>query len=317
MLLNSGGANCYTGAQGFQTTHASAERAAEALGIGAIDLLVCSTGLIGEQLDRDRVLAGVDAVVPALETGTGLDAATAIMTTDTVPKQATAERAGFRVGGMAKGAGMLAPGLATMLVVLTTDAQVAAPELDAALRGATGATFDRLDTDGCMSTNDTVALLASGASGVGPDPAVLNDAVGQVCQDLAAQLWRDAEGAAHDIAVQVVSAADESDAVTAGRSIARSNLFKAAMFGQDPNWGRVLAAIGTTDAAFEPHEVDVTINGVAVCRGGEPAESRDLVDLSGREVRVVVDLHAGTQTATILTSDLTYDYVHENAAYST
>jgi len=317
VLLNSGGANCYTGAQGFQTTHASAERAAEALGIGAIDLLVCSTGLIGEQLDRDRVLAGVDAVVPALETGTGLDAATAIMTTDTVPKQATAERAGFRVGGMAKGAGMLAPGLATMLVVLTTDAQVAAPELDAALRGATGATFDRLDTDGCMSTNDTVALLASGASGVGPDPAVLNDAVGQVCQDLAAQLWRDAEGAAHDIAVQVVSAADESDAVTAGRSIARSNLFKAAMFGQDPNWGRVLAAIGTTDAAFEPHEVDVTINGVAVCRGGEPAESRDLVDLSGREVRVVVDLHAGTQTATILTSDLTYDYVHENAAYST
>jgi len=317
VLLNSGGANCYTGVQGFQTTHASAERTAEALGIGAIDVLVCSTGLIGEQLDRDRLLAGVDAAVPALETGTGLDAGTAIMTTDTVLKEATVERAGFRVGGMAKGAGMLAPGLATMLVVLTTDAQVAAPDLDAALRAATGATFDRLDTDGCMSTNDTVALLASGASGVRPDPAVLNDAVGQVCQDLAAQLWRDAEGAAHDIAVQVVSAATESDAVTAGRSIARSNLFKAAMFGEDPNWGRVLAAIGTTDAAFEPHEVDVTINGVAVCRGGEPAEPRDLVDLSGREVQIVVELHAGSQSATILTSDLTYDYVHENAAYST
>lgn len=317
VLLNSGGANCYTGALGFQTTHVSAERAAATLGIGAIDVLVCSTGLIGEQLDRDRLLAGVDAVVPALQTGTGHDAVTAIMTTDTVPKEATVERDGFRVGGMAKGAGMLAPGLATMLVVLTTDAQVAAPALDAALRAATRGTFDRLDTDGCMSTNDTVALLASGASGVRPDPVALNDAVGQVCENLAAQLWRDAEGAAHDIAVQVISAAAESDAVTAARSIARSNLFKAAMFGQDPNWGRVLAAIGTTDAVFEPYEVDVTINGVTVCRGGEPAESRDLVDLSGREVRVIVDLHAGTQSATILTSDLTYDYVHENAAYST
>ncbi|WP_207457616.1 bifunctional glutamate N-acetyltransferase/amino-acid acetyltransferase ArgJ [Desertivibrio insolitus] len=316
IVLNSGGANCFTGAQGFQTTHATAERVAAALDISAGDVLVCSTGLIGEQLPKDQLLAGVDAAAATLSTTGGDDAARAIMTTDSVPKTAVRSGDGWTVGGMAKGAGMLAPGLATMLVVLTTDAALEASALDAALRQATRVSFDRLDSDGCMSTNDQVTLLASGASGVTPDAAEFTAALTDLCLDLARQLQRDAEGASHDIAIEVVGAASEQDAVTVGRSVARNNLFKAAIFGNDPNWGRVLAAIGTTDAAFDPYAVDVAMNGVRVCSAGAPDRPRDEVDLTGRDVHVLIDLKAGEQAATILTSDLTHDYVHENSAYS-
>ena len=317
IVLNSGGANCYTGAQGFQTTHATAEAVAAHLGVSAGDVLVCSTGLIGEQLPLDALLSGVASAAGALATDAGLGAAEAIMTTDTRPKEA-AYRApeGWTVGGMAKGAGMLAPGLATMLVVITTDAVLTSEQLDRALRAATRVTFDRLDSDGCMSTNDTVALLGSGASGVEPDEAAFAEALTGVCRDLAEQLQADAEGASHDVAIEVVGAASEDDAVTVGRAVSRSNLFKAAIFGNDPNWGRVLAAVGTTDAAFDPYGIDVAINGVQVCTGGEPDQPRDLVDLTPRKVHVLIDLHAGDETATILTNDLTHDYVHENSAYA-
>ncbi|GAB3680132.1 bifunctional glutamate N-acetyltransferase/amino-acid acetyltransferase ArgJ [Angustibacter aerolatus] len=317
VVLNSGGANCYTGAQGFATTHATAELVGELVGAGAADVVVCSTGLIGEQLDRDRLEAGVRAAAAALAADGGADAARAIMTTDTVDKQVHVAGEGWSVGGMAKGAGMLAPALATMLVVLTTDAEVTAGDCDRALRAATRVTFDRLDSDGCQSTNDTVLLMASGASGVRPDPAAFDDAVRAACHDLAQQLVRDAEGADHDIAIEVRHAATEDDAVEVGRSIARSNLFKAAVFGRDPNWGRILAAVGTTSAAFEPHTLDVAVNGVQICVGGEPGASRDLVDLEPRAVQVTVDLHAGDATATVWTNDLTHAYVHENSAYST
>jgi len=317
IVLNSGGANCYTGAQGFQTTHATAEAVAEQLGVSAGDVLVCSTGLIGEQLPVDKLIAGVSTAAAALATDAGLGAAEAIMTTDTRPKESV-HRApeGWTIGGMAKGAGMLAPGLATMLVVLTTDAVLGSEQLDAALRSATRVTFDRLDSDGCMSTNDTVALLASGASGVEPDEAAFALALTAVCRDLAEQLQADAEGASHDIAIEVVNAASEDDAVTVGRAVSRSNLFKAAIFGNDPNWGRVLSAIGTTDAEFDPYGIDVAINGVQVSTGGEPDQPRDLVDLTPRKVHLLIDLHAGEETATILTNDLTHDYVHENSAYA-
>jgi glutamate N-acetyltransferase / amino-acid N-acetyltransferase len=323
IVLNSGGANCYTGEQGFQTTHATAEAVAKRLGISAGDVLVCSTGLIGEQLDLDLLTAGVwDAglalsTVDAESEDAGRAAAEAIMTTDTRPKQAAhTSPAGWTVGGMAKGAGMLAPGLATMLVVLTTDAALSSKELDAALRQATRVTFDRLDSDGCMSTNDTVSLLASGASGVTVDHGEFAAALTEVCRSLAEQLQADAEGASHDIAIEVVNALTEDEAVVVGRAVARSNLFKAAIFGNDPNWGRVLAAVGTTDAAFDPYDIDVAINGVQVCKAGEPDQPRHLVDLTPRAVRVLIDLHAGDATATILTNDLTHDYVHENSAYS-
>jgi glutamate N-acetyltransferase/amino-acid N-acetyltransferase len=317
IVLNSGGANCYTGAQGFQTTHATAEAVAEKLGVAAGDVLVCSTGLIGDQLPLDKVIAGVSTAAGALARDAGLGAAEAIMTTDTRPKEAEYRSPqGWTVGGMAKGAGMLAPGLATMLVVVTTDAALASDALDTALRAATRVTFDRLDSDGCMSTNDTVALLGSGASGVAPDIAEFGLALTAVCRSLAEQLQVDAEGASHDIAIEVVNAADEDDAVTVGRAVSRSNLFKAAIFGNDPNWGRVLAAVGTTDAEFDPYGIDVAINGVQVCTAGEPDQSRELVDLAPRAVHVLIDLHAGQETATILTNDLTHDYVHENSAYS-
>ncbi|NUU05934.1 bifunctional glutamate N-acetyltransferase/amino-acid acetyltransferase ArgJ [Leifsonia sp. C5G2] len=317
IVLNSGGANCYTGAQGFQTTHATAEAVAEQLEVSAGDVLVCSTGLIGDQLPLDKLIAGVSSAATALATDAGLGAAEAIMTTDTRPKEA-AHRApeGWTIGGMAKGAGMLAPGLATMLVVLTTDAVLSSEQLDAALRSATRVTFDRLDSDGCMSTNDTVALLGSGASGVEPDEAAFTLALTAVCRDLAEQLQADAEGASHDIAIEVVGAASEDDAVAVGRAVSRSNLFKAAIFGNDPNWGRVLAAVGTTDAEFDPYGIDVAINGVQICTGGEPDQPRDLVDLTPRKVHILIDLHAGEETATILTNDLTHDYVHENSAYA-
>jgi glutamate N-acetyltransferase/amino-acid N-acetyltransferase len=317
IVLNSGGANCYTGAQGFQTTHATAEAVAVRLGISAGDVLVCSTGLIGDQLPLDKLIDGVGTAAGALATDAGLGAAEAIMTTDTRPKEAAFRSPdGWTVGGMAKGAGMLAPGLATMLVVITTDAVLTSTQLDGALRSATRVTYDRLDSDGCMSTNDTVALLASGASRVEPDEADFTRALTEVCRDLAEQLQADAEGASHDIAIEVVHAASEDDAVIVGRAVSRSNLFKAAIFGNDPNWGRVLAAVGTTDAEFDPYGIDVSINGVQVCTAGEPDQPRDLVDLHPRAVHVLIDLHAGDATATILTNDLTHDYVHENSAYA-
>ena len=317
VVLNSGGANCYTGPAGFQTTHASAELAADLLGIGAIDVAVCSTGLIGEVLDRPKLEDGIRKAVAVLDSVGGADAAAAILTTDTHAKQAVVRCDGWVVGGMAKGAGMLAPSLATMLVTLTTDAVADSTTLDRALRSASRQTFDLLDTDGCMSTNDTVLLLASGSSGVEPPQAALTAAVTELCDELARQLWADAEGAHHQIAIDVVRAATEPEALAVGRSVARSNLFKCAIFGGDPNWGRVLAAIGTTDASFDPGAVDVVMNGVTVCRDGSIGEPREAVDLSGREIAVTVDLKVGEAAATILTTDLTHDYVHENSAYST
>ena len=316
VVLNSGGANCYTGADGFQTTHAVAEQVAQGLGVGAIDVVVCSTGLIGLKNDRSQVLAGVDAALGGLSADGGGDAAEAIMTTDSVSKQVVVEGSGWSIGGMAKGAGMLAPQLATMLVVLTTDAVVPADVADTALRASTRVSFDRLDSDGCMSTNDTVTLLASGASGITPSAEDFIEALSRACTDLAMQLLADAEGADHEIAITVLHAASEDDAVEVGRSVARSNLFKAAVFGKDPNWGRVLASIGTTSAAFDPGDLDVAMNGVWVCRSSEPAESPELVDLAGREVSVTIDLKSGEHRATVWTNDLTHAYVHENSAYS-
>ncbi len=317
VVLNSGGANACTGPEGFLDTHRTAEHVAAVLGCSAGDVAVCSTGLIGERLPMDLLLPGVDAAAATLSADGGDDAAVAIMTTDTRPKTAAAQRDGWSVSGMAKGAGMLAPGLATMLVVLVTDAVAEPAALDAALRAATRVTFDRVDSDGCMSTNDTVLLLASGASGTAPAQAELDDAVRAVCADLARALVGDAEGASHDIAVEVVRAASEDDAVEVARAVTRSNLFKAAVFGNDPNWGRVLAAVGTTSATFDPLALDVSINGVQVCRACGVGDDRAGVDMSAREVRVVVDLHAGDATATVWTNDLTHDYVHENSAYST
>ncbi|RZQ62921.1 bifunctional glutamate N-acetyltransferase/amino-acid acetyltransferase ArgJ [Amycolatopsis suaedae] len=317
VVLNSGGANCYTGPQGFQTTHASAELVADKLTIGAGEVVVCSTGLIGEQLESDKLSAGIAAAAEWLSADGGPAAAEAIMTTDTRSKQAVRSGEGWTLGGMAKGAGMLAPALATMLVVLTTDAAVDADTADRALREACRLTFDRLDSDGCMSTNDTVLLMCSGASGVTPDEATFTELVRDLCHDLAQQLLGDAEGADHDITIEVVNAASEQDALDVGRAIARSNLFKCAVFGKDPNWGRILASAGTTNAEFEPGELDVAFNGVWVCRGGEPGEPREKVDLTGRAVSVTVDLKAGGESATIWTNDLTNAYVHENSAYST
>jgi glutamate N-acetyltransferase/amino-acid N-acetyltransferase len=316
VVLNSGGANCYTGPEGFQTTHSVAEQVATGLGIGAGDVVVCSTGLIGLTNPREKVLAGVDEVLTQLAADGGDAAAHAIMTTDSVSKQVVVEGDGWSIGGMAKGAGMLAPQLATMLVVLTTDADVDAATCDHALRTATRVSFDRLDSDGCMSTNDTVTLMASGASGVRPTFEEFAGALVRACSDLAMQLLADAEGADHDIAITTVNAATEDDAVAVGRSVARSNLFKAAVFGKDPNWGRVLASIGTTDAAFDPGDLDVAMNGVWVCRSSTPAEDPSLVDLSDRKVTVTIDLKAGDAIATVWTNDLTHAYVHENSAYS-
>jgi glutamate N-acetyltransferase/amino-acid N-acetyltransferase len=317
VILNSGGANACTGSAGFGDTHATAEHVAGALAVGAGEVVVCSTGLIGERLPMPRLLAGVDAAVAGLTVEGGAAAADAIRTTDTVPKLATITHpAGWTVGGMAKGAGMLAPGLATMLCVVTTDAGVDAATANLALREATRTTFDRLDADGCMSTNDTVVLMASGAAGVSPDLSAFAEAVRSVCADLAAQLLADAEGATKEVAIEVRNAANDDDAVEVGRSIARNNLLKCALFGNDPNWGRVLAAIGTTKAAFEPDDLDVAINGIEVCRGGEPGEDRSRVDLTGRHIDIIVDLHAGTASATIWTNDLSHAYVEENSAYS-
>jgi glutamate N-acetyltransferase / amino-acid N-acetyltransferase len=317
VVLNSGGANCYTGPEGFQNTHASAELTASLLGLSAVDIVVCSTGLIGEQLDGPKLMAGIEHAAQALTGSGGNDAATAIMTTDTVSKQAVQHGEGWSIGGMAKGAGMLAPALATMLVVITTDAVLDADLADRALRDACRVTFDRLDSDGCMSTNDTVLLMCGGASGKAPDHTEFAGALQAVCHDLAQQLLGDAEGSEHDIAIEVINAASEDDAVDVGRAIARSNLFKCAVYGNDPNWGRILAAVGTTAAAFDPSTLDVAMNGVWICRDGGPGESRDKVDLKHRKVTVTVDLKAGGTAATIWTNDLTHTYVHENSAYST
>ncbi|MEE1618387.1 bifunctional glutamate N-acetyltransferase/amino-acid acetyltransferase ArgJ [Brachybacterium sp. J153] len=322
VILNSGGANACTGPEGFQDTHRTAEHLAELLDVSAQDVLVCSTGLIGERLPMEPLLAGADAAVGALGTGAEVDAAAsrAIMTTDSVPK--TAEHvlpSGVVVGGMAKGAGMLAPQLATMLVVLTTDADVDAATADQALREATRTTFDRVDSDACMSTNDTVILLASGASGVSVPSDELAEAVRAVSADLARQLVADAEGASHDVHVVVRSATSEEAALAVAREIARSNLVKAAIFGNDPNWGRIVAAAGCVPESVAPFDVadlSVSVNGVEVCRGGGAHRDRSEVDMAPRETLIEVDLGAGSASADIWTNDLTHDYVEENSAYS-
>ncbi|KQS69393.1 bifunctional glutamate N-acetyltransferase/amino-acid acetyltransferase ArgJ [Modestobacter sp. Leaf380] len=317
VVLNSGGANACTGPEGFADTHATAEHVADTLGLGAIDVAVASTGLIGVRLPMDRLTAGISDAATQLSGDGGAAAARAIMTTDSVPKTTVQTGAGWTVGGMAKGAGMLAPSLATMLVVLTTDAVVPAELLAPALAHATAHSFERVDSDGCLSTNDTVLVLANGASGVTPSAAEFEAALDAACLDLAMQLLADAEGSTKDIAITVSNAASVADALTAGRACARNNLLKTALFGNDPNWGRVLAAIGTTDAAFEADQVDVTINGVTVCRAGAIGDDRDGVDLTGRAITIDVDLRAGTESATIWTNDLSIAYVHENSAYST
>ncbi|MFD3677994.1 bifunctional glutamate N-acetyltransferase/amino-acid acetyltransferase ArgJ [Streptomyces sp. NPDC058613] len=323
VVLNSGGANACTGPKGFQDTHATAEKVAGVLnGLGtgsefnAGEIAVASTGLIGVLLPMDKLLPGIETAAAALTPDGGEAAAIAIKTTDTVHKTATVSRDGWTVGGMAKGAGMLAPGLATMLVVLTTDADVDSAALDTALRSATRTTFDRVDSDGCMSTNDTVLLLASGASGRVPEQEAFAEAVRTVCDDLARQLIGDAEGASKDIRIEVVGALSEDDAVEVGRSIARNNLLKCAIHGEDPNWGRVLSAIGTTRAAFDPDRLNVAINGVWVCKNGSVGEDRDLVSMKDREVRITADLATGAESAVIWANDLTAEYVHENSAYS-
>ncbi len=317
IVLNSGGANCYTGSQGFQTTHASAELVAELLELSASEVVVCSTGLIGEQLNREKLFAGVQAAASTLSSSNGDQAALAIMTTDKVPKTASRESPnGYRLGGMAKGAGMLAPGLATMLVVITTDAVAESADLDAALRAATRVSFDRLDSDGCMSTNDQVTLMASGASGISPSLDEFTSLLTSLCEELALKLLDDAEGASHSIHITTKGAANEDDAVEVSRSVARNNLFKAAIYGNDPNWGRILAAVGVTSAQFDPYNIDVSMNGVMISSKGQPANDRSLVDLAAKRVDVVIDLNTGSAAATVVTNDLTHEYVTENSAYS-
>lgn len=316
VVLNSGGANACTGAEGYQDAVATAGIVAGALGVPSNEVAVCSTGLIGVRLPMEKVAGGVAHAASQMSATGGELAARAIMTTDTVAKTAVVQRDGWSIGGMAKGAGMLAPALATMLVVITTDADLPAPVLDQSLRAATTVTLDRLDSDGCMSTNDTVLLLASGASGVVPSQDEFQQALTELTHDLGQQLLNDAEGSSHDISIIVRNAASEADAVTVARSIARSNLFKCAIFGNDPNWGRVLSSVGTTDAAFDADQLDVTFNGVQVCKAGGIGVDRKQVDLTPRECVVEVDLHAGDHSATVWTNDLTYDYVKENAEYS-
>jgi glutamate N-acetyltransferase/amino-acid N-acetyltransferase len=332
VVLNAGGANCFTGPEGFQLTHKTAELTAEALTseaqvhggdeVSAGDVLVCSTGLIGEPLPAGAVINAIPLMASQLDSSleAGELSSQAIMTTDSVPKRAErrfdVDGVEITIGGMAKGAGMLAPGLATMLVVITTDAQLSSEQLDRALREATRVSFDRLDSDGCMSTNDQVTLMASGAAGVEPGYEQFAGELTELCLELAKALQADAEGASHNIAIEVVSAPSEDDAVAVGRSVARNNLFKAAVFGNDPNWGRVLAAIGTVPVEFDVDSVDVSMNGVRVCHNGTPDRPRSEVDLTPRHTHVLIDLKAGTAEATIYTNDLTHDYVHENSAYS-
>lgn len=324
VILNSGGANACTGPGGFQDAHATAEAVAAALSdwgteTGAIEVAVCSTGLIGDRLPMDKVLAGVRAIVQDMAGGLsgGDEAARAIMTTDTVPKQVALHHPGnWTVGGMAKGAGMLAPSLATMLCVLTTDAAVDQAALDRALRHATARTFDRLDIDGSCSTNDTVLLLASGASEITPSQAELDGAVLAVCDDLCAQLQADAEGVTKRVTVTVTGAASDDDALTAARVIARDSLVKTAVFGSDPNWGRVLAAVGMAPVTLDPDRIRVSFNGFAVCVDGIGAPGAREVDLSGADIDITVDLRVGDGRAAVRTTDLSHAYVEENSAYS-
>jgi glutamate N-acetyltransferase / amino-acid N-acetyltransferase len=324
VILNSGGANACTGPGGFADTHATAEAVAAALSdwgteTGAIEVAVCSTGLIGDRLPMDKVLAGVGHVVHEMAGGLagGDEAARAIMTTDTVPKQVALHHPDkWTVGGMAKGAGMLAPSLATMLCVLTTDAVAESGALENALRRATARTFDRLDIDGSCSTNDTVLLLASGASEIAPSQADLDDAVLRVCDDLCAQLQADAEGVTKRVTVTVTGAATEDDALTVARTVARDSLVKTALFGSDPNWGRVLAAVGMAPFSLNPDRITVSFNGSAVCVDGVGAPGARQVDLSGEEIDVLVDLKMGDSQAAIRTTDLSHAYVEENSAYS-
>ncbi|MDN5857575.1 MAG: bifunctional glutamate N-acetyltransferase/amino-acid acetyltransferase ArgJ [Pseudonocardia sp.] len=318
VVLNSGGANACTGHQGFQVAHATAEEAARLLGCGAVEIAVCSTGLIGAQLPREKVLAGVGAAHIALgsDERSGTAAARAIMTTDTVPKcAARTDPAGWRIGGMTKGAGMIAPSMATMLTVLTTDAELDADVLDESLRAAVRVSFDRLDIDGSMSTNDMVVLLASGAAGPA-DPIEFTAALTDVCRDLARQMQADAEGVTKRITVRVSGALSEDDAVLAARAVARDSLVKTALFGSDPNWGRVAAAAGYSGADLNPESLDITINGVLLCKGGCARDNRSAADLSGPDVLVEVALGVGAGVAEILTTDLSHAYVEENSAYS-
>jgi glutamate N-acetyltransferase / amino-acid N-acetyltransferase len=323
-VLNSGGANACTGPPGFQDTHATAEAVAAALSdwgteTGAIEVAVCSTGLIGDRLPMDKILAGVTEIVHEMAGGLtgGEEAARAIMTTDTVPKQVALHHAGkWTIGGMAKGAGMLAPSLATMLAVITTDAVADAAALDHALRKATALTFDRLDVDGSCSTNDTVLLLSSGASEIKPSQSDLDDALLRVCDDLCTQLQADAEGVTKRIVVTVTGAASEADALTAARVVARDSLVKTALFGSDPNWGRVLAAVGMAPVSLEPDRISVSFNGSAICVDGVGVPGAREVDLSGADIDVTIDLGVGAERASIRTIDLSHGYVEENSAYS-
>jgi glutamate N-acetyltransferase/amino-acid N-acetyltransferase len=320
VVLNSGGANACTGDGGFEDTVATAHLVARGLHLAPGDIAVCSTGLIGERLDMVAIRTGIELAIGAASRSGGEDAAEAIMTTDTVAKTAARTlESGVTIGGMAKGAGMLAPQLATMLVVITTDASLTGSQAREALAHAVEYSFNRIDSDGCMSTNDTVVLLASGAAGVSPDLAEFTEGLTVVAKDLAAQLIGDAEGASHDIAVEVIGASSQRAGVEVARSVARSNLLKAAIFGNDPNWGRILSSIGTVPevvAPFDPHAVDVAINGVLVCKNGGIGEPRESVDMTPRQCTITIDLKAGPEAVTLLTNDLTYDYVTENSAYS-
>ena len=316
VVLNSGGAHACTGPQGFADTHKTAEHVGSLLGISAGEVIVCSTGLIGELLPMDKILNGLDSI-SAVMTSDGLEtSARAIMTTDSVPKIATVSSGGFDFAGIAKGAGMLAPALATMLSVVMTDAIVSKNAQEVFAR-ATDRTFNRIDSDGCTSTNDTVLFMSSGASGVEVTDSQLEELLMQVSGSLAAQLIADAEGSTKTVEISVINAGSESDAVAIGRACARNNLLKAAIFGGDPNWGRVLAAVGTAEAAMDPLGIDVSLNGVQVCTNSAPDADKSKVSFEARLVEIVIDLKIGTYSATIKTNDLSHDYVHENSAYST
>ncbi|WP_447003388.1 bifunctional glutamate N-acetyltransferase/amino-acid acetyltransferase ArgJ [Saccharothrix isguenensis] len=319
VVLNSGGANACTGPEGFQDTHATAEKVAEVLDVGAIEVAVCSTGLIGERLPMDNLKAGVEKAAQELDASdqAGLNAATAVMTTDTHPKQSWASHPdGWSVGGFVKGAGMLNPNMATMLSVLTTDAVIDGDALDAALRAATGKTYDRLDVDGGTSTNDTVLVLASGASGVTPTADEFGEVLTAVAKDLVKQLQQDAEGVTKEVSITVNGARTEAEAVVVAKTVAEDNLVKTALFGSDPNWGRIAMAVGRAPATVDQHELGIAINGVTLFEGGHKAADRSEADLSGRDVDIVIDLNVGDATATVLTTDLSHGYVEENSAYS-
>ncbi|MEI7642176.1 MAG: bifunctional glutamate N-acetyltransferase/amino-acid acetyltransferase ArgJ [Actinobacteria bacterium] len=317
VILNSGGANACTGPDGFVDTHKTAEHVAELLSISASDVVVCSTGLIGVRLLMDRLLNGASSAIANLSNASLIDCATGIMTTDSKPKISTSEISGTTFTGIAKGAGMLAPSLATMLSVIMTDAIVDEYSAKLIFEKIVDQTFNRIDSDGCTSTNDTVLFLASGASGVSLPDAQLESALQKICSELSFQLIADAEGHSKIVSITTINALSESDAVAVGRACARNNLLKCALHGEDPNWGRILAAIGTTSATFDPYRIDVNLNGVQVCTDSSPGADRDLVDMSGEIIEIVIDLNMGSESATIMTNDLTAMYVHENSAYAT